>query len=93
MTTVYVPGDAAACSVGADDVAAALAAAGADVRRNGSRGLLWAEPLVEVVTEAGRVGYANVTADQAADLLAGQVPPSSGSDWWRSTPGWRASNA
>ena len=43
---VFVPGDAAAVSVGADDVAAAFEAAGAQVVRNGSRGMLWLEPLV-----------------------------------------------
>ena len=48
MTTVWVPIDAAARSVGADEVADAFAAAGATVRRNGSRGLLWLEPLAEV---------------------------------------------
>ena len=35
---VFVPGDAAAVSVGADEVAAAFEAAGAQVVRNGSRG-------------------------------------------------------
>ena len=59
---VFVPGDAAAVSVGADEVAAAFEAAGAHVVRNGSRGMLWLEPLVEVETEAGRVGFANVDA-------------------------------
>ena len=44
--TVYVPRDSAARSVGADDVADALAAHGIDVVRNGSRGMLWLEPLV-----------------------------------------------
>ena len=53
---VFVPGDAAAVSVGADEVAAAFEAAGAQVVRNGSRGMLWLEPLVEVETDAGRVG-------------------------------------
>ncbi len=57
MTKVFVPGDAAAVSVGADEVAAAFEAAGAQVIRNGSRGMLWLEPLVEVETDAGRVGY------------------------------------
>jgi formate dehydrogenase iron-sulfur subunit len=66
----WVPQDAAAVSVGADGVAAALAAAGADVRRNGSRGLLWAEPLVEVETQAGRVGLAEVSAADVPDILA-----------------------
>ena len=48
---VYVPRDAAARAVGADEVAAALAAEpGIRVVRNGSRGMLWLEPLVEVAT-------------------------------------------
>ncbi|HEX3221935.1 MAG TPA: formate dehydrogenase, partial [Nocardioides sp.] len=70
---VFVPGDAAAVSVGADEVAAAFEVAGAQVVRNGSRGLLWLEPLVEVATDAGRVGYANVTSDDVAAVLAGEA--------------------
>ncbi len=70
---VFVPGDAAAVSVGADEVAAAFEAAGQHVVRNGSRGMLWLEPLVEVETEAGRVGYANVTPDDVAAVLAGRA--------------------
>jgi formate dehydrogenase iron-sulfur subunit len=66
----WVPQDAAALSVGADEVAAALAAAGAEVRRNGSRGLLWAEPLVEVETDAGRVGFAQVAPQDVRQVLA-----------------------
>ena len=61
MTTAWVPCDAAAVALGADAVADALAASGVTVRRNGSRGMLWLEPLVEVETDAGRVGYGNVT--------------------------------
>ena len=70
-TTVYVPRDSAARSVGADEVAAALVAAGRDLRvvRNGSRGLLWLEPLIEVATAAGRVGYGPVGPDDVAELL------------------------
>lgn len=73
MTTVWVPADAAAISVGADEVAAAFAAAGATVRRNGSRGLLWLEPLVEVETAAGRVGYPSVAPEQVASVLDGDA--------------------
>jgi formate dehydrogenase iron-sulfur subunit len=74
MTTAWVPCDAAAVSVGADTVAAALEAEGATVRRNGSRGMLWLEPLVEVEAEDGtRHGYANVTADEVPALLAGDL--------------------
>src|SRR3981189_2450625 len=41
-----------------------------DVVRNGSRGMLWLEPLVEVVTPYGRVGYGPVTPADVAGLLA-----------------------
>ncbi|WP_407354508.1 formate dehydrogenase beta subunit [Luteimonas sp. R10] len=77
-TTLYVPRDAAAVSVGADRVAEAIRreamARGAEIRivRNGSRGLLWLEPLVEVATTQGRIAYAPVTpADVAALFDAG----------------------
>ena len=72
MITVYVPGDSAAVSVGADEVAAALeAVAGDRIRlvRNGSRGMLWLEPLVEVETERGRIGYGPVTPSAVAGLV------------------------
>jgi formate dehydrogenase iron-sulfur subunit len=71
--TVYVPRDASALSLGADEVASALVAEAsrhsADVRivRNGSRGLYWLEPLVEVETASGRVAYGPV---QASDVPA-----------------------
>lgn len=70
---VWVPCDAAAASVGADDVAAALDAAGATVRRNGSRGMLWLEPLVEVETDRGRIGYPNVSPENVAAIMAGSA--------------------
>jgi len=75
VTTVYVPGDSSARSVGADQVAAAierqatLRGATVDVVRNGSRGMMWLEPLVEVVTTHGRVGYGPVTPDDVAGLF------------------------
>ncbi|MGL5826141.1 MAG: NADH-ubiquinone oxidoreductase-F iron-sulfur binding region domain-containing protein [Nocardioides sp.] len=63
---VFVPGDAAAVSVGADEVAAILATIpGCVVTRNGSRGMLWAEPLVEVLGPDGRAGFANLTPTDA----------------------------
>ncbi len=75
-TIVYVPGDASALSVGADRVARALEAEAAKrgtpihIVRNGSRGLFWLEPLVEVVTPAGRVAYGPVSAADVPKLLA-----------------------
>ena len=73
--TVWVPKDAGALSLGADAVAHALEAGarsrGRDVRvkRNGSRGLYWLEPLVEVETAAGRIAYGPVTAADVPQLL------------------------
>jgi len=73
--TVYVPADSAALSVGAESVAQALtreaATRGAQVRvvRNGSRGLFWLEPLVEVATPRGRVAYGPVTAEDVPSLF------------------------
>ncbi len=75
MTKVFVPRDAAALSVGADDVAAAIEAEakklGKDVHviRNGSRGMLFLEPLVEVETAKGRVAYGPVSVQDVADLF------------------------
>ena len=75
MTRIYVPRDSAAVSVGADDVAraleSALAARGvvAEIVRNGSRGMLWLEPFVEVQTPAGRIGYGPVTVEDVEPLL------------------------
>jgi formate dehydrogenase iron-sulfur subunit len=72
VSTVWVPMDSAARAVGADEVAAELSVIpGVTVRRNGSRGMLWREPLVEVETGAGRVGYAGVTAGAVPDLVRG----------------------
>jgi formate dehydrogenase iron-sulfur subunit len=72
--TVYVPGDTSARSVGADDVAAQLREHLGDrvrVVRNGSRGLLWLEPLVEVATPGGRVGWGPVTPASVRELIEG----------------------
>ena len=72
---IYVPGDTAALAVGADAVARAieqqLAARRIDgqVVRNGSRGLFWLEPLVEVETPEGRVAYGPVTAESVEELF------------------------
>ena len=69
--TVYVPRDAAARAARADDVAAALAATdGVRVVRTGSRGMLWLEPMVEVATPQGRVGYGPVRAADVPSLVA-----------------------
>ena len=73
--TVYVPRDASALSLGAESVARAIAAEAGrrsvEIRlvRNGSRGMVWLEPLVEVQTLAGRVAYGPVRAADVAGLF------------------------
>ncbi len=75
MTTVSVPQDAGALSLGADSVARAIEAGArargleASVVRTGSRGAYWLEPLVEVTTAAGRVAYGPVVAADVPQLL------------------------
>ncbi|KQV35575.1 MULTISPECIES: NADH-quinone oxidoreductase subunit NuoF [unclassified Rhizobium] len=73
--TIFVPRDAAALACGADKVAAAIekeiTARGLDahVVRNGSRGMLWLEPLVEVSTDNGRIAYGPVRPSDVAALF------------------------
>ncbi len=68
---IFVPHDTTSLSLGADDVAAAIKAKmpGAQILRNGSRGLCWLEPLVEVETPAGRIGFGPVTPEDVASLV------------------------
>lgn len=74
-TLIYVPRDAAALAMDADAVAAAIELA-ADERglavqvvRNGSRGLLWLEPLVEIATPQGRLAYGPVQPEDVPALF------------------------
>ncbi len=72
--TLYIPRDAAALGVGADAVAAAFAAVpGVTIVRNGSRGLLWLEPMIEVATPRGRVAYGPVAPADVPSLLAAGI--------------------
>lgn len=74
-TTVYIPCDSTALALGADRIAksveAEAARRGADIRiiRNGSRGMFWLEPLVEVATDEGRIAYGPVTVDDVSALF------------------------
>ncbi len=66
---VWVPLDAAAKALGADAVAAALAQ-DFTVTRNGTRGMIWLEPLVEVERDGLRYGYGPVEAEDVPGLVA-----------------------
>jgi formate dehydrogenase iron-sulfur subunit len=76
MTTrIYVPVDSTALALGAERTAKAIERVCAErgiaveILRNGSRGMMWLEPLVEVVTPAGRVGYGPVKAADVEALI------------------------
>lgn len=76
---VFVPGDSAARSVGADQVAERLSEALPGTReivRNGSRGLFWLEPLVEVERDGRRLGFGPVTPEDVAGLVGAGFPAS-----------------
>ncbi|SJM94706.1 NADH:ubiquinone oxidoreductase, NADH-binding (51 kD) subunit [Crenothrix polyspora] len=73
--TVYVPRDSSAVSLGADRIAAAIEQEAQkrsiDIKlvRNGSRGLFWLEPLVEVETAQGRIAYGPVQIGDVSTLF------------------------
>ena len=73
--TIYVPRDSTAIALGAHAVAAAIEAEAAKRQitiklvRNGSRGIFWLEPLVEVATAAGRIAYGPVMPEDVASLF------------------------
>jgi formate dehydrogenase iron-sulfur subunit len=73
---VYVPRDAAALSLGAERVAQSIAreasARGIDltIKRNGTRGMCWLEPLVEVVVEGERYAFGPVEVQDVPGLFA-----------------------
>ena len=75
--TIYVSKDSSAVSLGADRVATALVKEaqqrGIDINlvRNGSRGMYWLEPLVEVEVNKERLAYGSVQVSDVPGLLDG----------------------
>lgn len=75
LMTLYVPLDSTALAMGADEVVLAIMTEAAarhldvEVIRNGSWGMSWLEPLVEVVTDKGRMAYGNVTPEEVPGLF------------------------
>ena len=72
---IYIPIDSTALSLGADDVykaiqdEASLRKINLQIVRNGSRGLFWLEPMIEVETSQGRIAYGPVTIDDVPSLF------------------------
>ncbi len=65
----YIPQDTTALALGAESVAHALQAAGIEPVRNGSRGMFWLEPLLEIDSGKGRIGYGPVSAKDIPSIL------------------------
>jgi formate dehydrogenase iron-sulfur subunit len=83
---LFIPGEATAVALGADEVAKAVAeeaerrGLATEIVRTGSRGAFFLEPLIEVETPEGRIGYGPVTAEDVpalfdAGLLSGGAHP------------------
>ena len=73
---LFVPRDTSACALGADEVARLLVKhfeesnESVDVIRNGSRGLYWLEPLIEIESESGRVAYGPIKPSDVEEFIA-----------------------
>jgi formate dehydrogenase iron-sulfur subunit len=72
---IFIPKDSTALALGAETVARAFAEAvatrgvAAEIVRTSSRGMFWLEPLVEIETDAGRMGYGPLTPEDAGSVL------------------------
>ena len=87
--TVYISQDSASIALGADDIASAIAISNQDVDiiRTGSRGMFWLEPMIEVETPEGRMGYGPVSVDDIGPLYdAGMLGEEIAGDWM---PSWK----
>lgn len=75
MIKIYVPRDSSALGLGAESVVKAIQSESnhrnspVEIVRNGSRGMYWLEPLVEVETPQGRMAYGPVQARDVASLF------------------------
>ncbi|MGE4328464.1 MAG: formate dehydrogenase beta subunit [Pseudodonghicola sp.] len=76
---IYVPLDSAARALGADDLAEAIAAEaqarGIEIEliRNGTRGMVWLEPLVEIEDKGQRLAYGPLSAADVPALFDGKI--------------------
>ncbi|WP_289154631.1 formate dehydrogenase beta subunit [uncultured Salipiger sp.] len=72
---IWVPMDSAAKALGSEEVVAAIRAEAAkrgveaEIARNGSRGMIWLEPLVEVETPEGRMAFGPMTPEDVSALF------------------------
>lgn len=75
MTQLFLPRETTALSLGAESLAQHLTQTAQDQQqnielvRNGSRGLFWLEPLLEIETSQGRVAYGPLEKNDINSLL------------------------
>ncbi len=101
---VYVPRETAAVSLGADEVATRIAAAAkknkahVEIIRNGSWGITWLEPMLEVSIDGQRIAYGPVDPDSVDGLIAAgfleggdhelKLGPTAEIDWLKNQDRW-----
>lgn len=75
MITIYVPQDSTSLSLGANRVAEKISAEAKkrnieiNLKRNGSRGLFWLEPMIEVEVNKKRIAYGPVMPEDVEGLF------------------------
>lgn len=75
ITKIFVPRDTSACALGADAIADQVAQSIQDSNlplkliRNGSRGMYWLEPMVEIEADGHRVAFGPVDTNSMAQIL------------------------
>jgi formate dehydrogenase iron-sulfur subunit len=79
MITIYIPRDTTTISLGADKIAVEIAEIFAEkqlalsIVRNGSRGLYWLEPMIEIETLLGRIAYGPVMIADIDTLITAMI--------------------
>ncbi|MGB0936584.1 MAG: formate dehydrogenase beta subunit [Colwellia sp.] len=74
-TKIFIPRESTALSLGANDIAQKTSTfietnqLDVNLIRNGSRGMLWLEPLLEVETPTGRVAYGPIESTDISSVL------------------------
>ena len=96
MPTLYLPCDSLARAVGADEVSTALITQARErnlpleLQRTSSRGLYWLEPLLEVDSPQGRIGFGPLTAADVPSVLdalqGSRLPIHWPWVWWKNCP-------
>lgn len=75
MIRAFIPQDTTALALGSDQVAMALrdsarrTALDVEIVRNGSRGMFWLEPLLEIDTDSGRFGFGPMNQSDVPSVL------------------------